>query len=122
MRIRHPMLALALGALGAWVILGLFGKFVSPDHTFTIVVFLLVLFVALAATLTPLARLVSIKWIRSKWYHQHGLQHALRQGTLGALALVANLTLIALGAWFWADILLIGLAAVLVEMIALARK
>jgi len=122
MRIRHPMIALLLAALGAWVTLGLFGKFVSPASPLARVAFLLLLLLALTATLAPLARLAGIRLIRRKWYHRHGVRHALRQGALIALAVVANLALVALGAWFWADVVLIVLAAVLVELIAFARK
>ncbi len=122
MRVRHPMIALVLVALGAWVTLGLFGTFVSPDSALARSAFLLLLFLALTATLTPLARLAGIRLVRTKWYHLHGVRHALRQGALIALAIVANLVLIALGAWFWADVILILLAVVLVEMIAFARK
>jgi hypothetical protein len=122
MRIRHPMLALTLVALGAWVTLGLFGKFVSPTGVLARIVFLLLLFLALAATLAPIAHLAAFWLVRSKWYHLHGVRHAVRQGALIALAAVANLTLIALGAWSWIDAILLVVAIVLTESIALARK
>lgn len=122
MATRHPILALALLALAAWLGLLLFGRFVRPAGLLTPTLFLLLLFIALALTLAPLAQLVGGRLIRSKWYFQHRRRHALRQGTLVALAIVTNLALLALGAWFWADVLLILLAAVLVEFIVLARK
>ncbi len=122
MHIRHPMMALTLLALGAWGALGLFGKFVSPESVLARIMFLTLLFLALTATATPIARLAGVRLVRSKGYHLHGLRHALRQGALVALAVVANLTLVALGAWFWADVVLIMLAVILAEMIALARK
>lgn len=122
MRIRHPMLALALVALCAWVTLGLFGKFVSPDDVLARIAFLLLLFLALAATLAPIAYLAAFWLVRSKWYHLHGVRHAVRQGALIALVAVANLTLVALGAWSWIDAFLLVVAIVLTETIALARK
>ena len=122
MRIRHPMIALALVALGAWVTLGLFGKFVSPTSVLTRIAFLLLLFLALAATLAPIAHLAAFWLVRSKWYHVHGARHAVRQGALIALAVVANLALVALGAWSWIDVILITIAIALIEIIALARK
>ena len=122
MRIRHPMLALTLVALGVWVTLGLFGKFVSPTGVLARIVFLLLLFLALAATLAPIAHLAAFWLVRSKWYHLHGVRHAVRQGALIALAVVANLTLVALGAWSWIDAFLLVVAIVLTESIALARK
>jgi|YelNatPaOPRAMG01_1025707.scaffolds.fasta_scaffold304322_2 hypothetical protein len=122
MATRHPMIAVTLVALGAWVSLGLFGKFVPASGMVAPAVFLLLLFLALAASLTPIAGVVGARLVRSKWYYQHRFRHALRQGTLVALAIVANLALRALSAWFWVDAFLILLAVVLVELIALARK
>ena len=122
MRIRHPMIALALVALGAWVTLGLFGKFVSPTGVLARAAFLLLLFLALTATLGPVARLAGFWLVYSKWYHLHGVRHAVRQGALIALAIVANLALVALRAWSWIDVILLVVAVILVEIIALARK
>ncbi len=122
MAIRHPVVTMAVVALFAWLGLGLFGKLVAPEGAFPRILFLLLLLIALTATFTPIAQLVGSRLVRSKWYALHAFRHALRQGLLIALAIVANLTLKALDAWFWADVLLIALAAVLVEIIAIARK
>jgi hypothetical protein len=109
-------------ALVAWVSLGLYGKFVPPQGALARSLFLLLVFVTLTATFAPIALLVGRRFVRSKWYAQHAWRHALRQGALVAFAIVANLALKALDAWFWADIMLIALVVVLVELIALARK
>lgn len=122
MATRHPIVALTLLALAAWIGLLLFGRFVRPAGLLAPALFLLLLFIALAASFTPIAQLVGTRLVRSKWYYQHRWRHALRQGTLITLAIITNLALLALGAWFWADVLLIVIAAVLVELIALARK
>lgn len=122
MRIRHPMIALALVALCAWVTLGLFGEFVSPTSVLARIAFLLLLFLALTATLAPIAHLITFWLVRSKWYHVHSLRHSVRQGALTALAIVANLALAALGAWSWIDVILIVIAIALIEIIALAHK
>lgn len=119
---RHPIVIMAGVALVAWISLGLFGKFVAPEGTLARTLFLLLLFITLTATFTPMALLIGRRFVRSKWYAQDAWRHALRQGALAALAIVANLVLKALDAWFWADIILIVLAVVLVELIALARK
>ena len=121
MATRHPVIALALLALAAWLGLLLFGRLARPTGVLAPGIFLLLLFIALATSFTPLAQFVGHRLIRSKWYYQHRWRHALRQGALVALAIVTNLALLALGAWFWADVVLIVLAAVLVELIALAR-
>jgi hypothetical protein len=122
MATRHPILALVLLALAAWLGLLLFGKLVRPGGFLAPTFFLLLLFIALTASFAPIAGLAGTRLTRSKWYHQHRWQHALRQGALIALAIVTNLALLALGAWFWADVILIVLVVVLVELIALARK
>ncbi len=119
---RHPILTMTVVALVAWLCLGLFGKFVAPSGTAVRLLFLLLLLMALTASFTPVAQLVGNRLVRSKWYRLHSLRHALRQGALVALAIVANLALKVLDAWFWADVILIALAVVLVEIIALARK
>lgn len=119
---RHPILTMVVVALVAWVGLGLYGKFVPPEGALARSLFLLLMFITLTATFTPIALLIGRRLIRSKWYARHAWRHALRQGALVALAIVANLALKALDAWFWADIILIALAVVLIELIALARK
>jgi hypothetical protein len=119
---RHPILTMVLVALVAWLCLGLFGKFVAPESAGARLVFLLLLLMALTATFTPAAQLIGSRLVRSKTYAQHRLRHAFRQGGLLALAIVANLTLKALDAWSWADVILIALAVALIELIALARK
>lgn len=122
MATRHPIAFMVMVALGAWLCLGLFGKFVAPEDIGTRLLFLLLLLIALTASFTPLAQLLGRRLVRSKRHAQHSLRPALRQGALVALAIVANLALRALDAWSWADIILIVLAVVLVELIALARR
>ena len=119
---RHPILFMMGVALVAWIGLGLFGKFVAPEGALARILFLLFVFITLTVTFSPIAQLVGRQFVRSKWYAQHAWRHALRQGALVALAIVANLVLKALDAWFWADIILIVFVVVLVELIALAPK
>jgi hypothetical protein len=120
--IRRPISTLVVAALVAWIGLGLFGKLVAPEGLPARFLFLLFLLIALTATFSPIALVLGRRFVRSKWYAQQSLRHALRQGALLALAIVANLALKALDAWFWVDIILIALVVVLVELIALARK
>ena len=119
---RHPNAAIAVVALLTWLGLGLFGKLVAPTDILPQLLFLLILLLALTATFTPFARLLGNWLAHSKWYAQYSFRHALRQSALAALAVVGNLVLKILDAWFWPDIILIVLVIVLVEIIALARK
>ena len=122
MGMRHPLITLGGVAIVAWVGVGLFGKFVPPQGIVAPVLLLLLLFIALVASFVPLAQVVGVRAVRAKWYRQESLRHALRQSMLLAGAIVANLALLLLRAWFWGDMVLILLAVLLVELIALARK
>ena len=122
MAIRHPVLVLLTVATLAWASLGIFGKLVQPQGVLAPTIFLLILFLALSASLTPLAQVIGARLVRSKAYQQQSLRHALRQGTLLAAAIIVNLLLLLLHAWFWADVVLLLLAIILIELIALARK
>lgn len=119
---RHPIAIMVGVAFVAWVGLLLFGKFVPPEGALARSLFLLIVFIALTTTFAPIAQFVGSRIVRSKVYAQHAARHALRQGALASLAVVANLALKALDAWYWADIILIVFVVVLVELIALARK
>lgn len=122
MALRHPVIILVTVAILAWASLGIFGKLVQPQGILAPTIFLLLLFLALVASLAPLAQVIGGHLVRAKWYQQHILRHALRQGTLLAAAIIANLVLLLLRAWLWADLVLIMFAIVLVELICLARK
>jgi hypothetical protein len=122
MALRHPVIILLVLAALAWASLSIFGKLVQPQGILAPTIFLLLLFLALVSSLTPLAQVIGVHLIHSKWYQQRSLRHALRQGTLVAAAIIANLVLLLLRAWLLADLLLIVLAIVLVELITLARK
>ncbi len=122
MAIRHPVRVLLTVAALTWVGLGIFGKLVQPQGILAPTIFLLILFLALVTSLVPLAQVIGARLTRSKWYQQHSLRHALRQGTLLAAAIILNLVLLLLHAWYWADVILLMLAIILIELIALARK
>ncbi|HEY7127729.1 MAG TPA: hypothetical protein VH540_27620 [Ktedonobacterales bacterium] len=122
MVIRHPLWVFLTVATLAWVSLGIVGKLVQPQGILAPTIFLLILFFALTTSLTPLAQVIGARLVRSKWYQQQSLRHALRQGTLLATAIIVNLVLLLLHAWFWADVVLLVLAIILIELIALARK
>ncbi len=119
---RHPTAIIVGVAFVSWVGLLFFGKFVAPEGALARSLFLVIVFIALTATFAPIAQFVGSRMVRSKVYAQRAARHALRQGTLASLAVVANLALKALDAWYWADIILIVFVVVLVELIALARK
>lgn len=96
--------------------------YVEPPNSVTkfVVVFFL-LFVALACSLTPLAYIVSLRFISSRLYRAT-LRHSLRQGIVLALWIVFNLMLRALHSWsIFTAIVSLGIVAV-IELLSLARK
>ncbi len=98
-----------------------FTYFEPPTSTTKFVIVFALLFAALACTLTPLAYLISLRFISSRLYRAT-LRHSLRQGILLALWIVFNLVLRALHSWsIFTAIISLGIVAV-VELLSLARK
>jgi hypothetical protein len=122
MAVRSANRLFLLVALLAGVGLVIFGKLVPPQGILAPALFLLILFIALLTGLTPLAQIIGARLVRSPSYRQHSLRHALRQAALLSAASIANLLLLLLHAWLWADLVLIALALILIELITLARK
>jgi hypothetical protein len=80
------------------------------------------LYVALAATLVPLCRLVGRQLMPRPLRAQIPFGHALRQGLLVALLAAGNLALVAVRAWSPAALVVALIAFGIEEAIALARK
>ena len=118
---RGALYTMAIIALLAWGALLAFTYFEPPNSVTKFVVVFVVLFVALACTLTPLAYLISLRFISSRLYRAT-LRHSLRQGILLALWIVFNLLLRALHSWsIFTAIVSLGIVAV-IELLSLARK
>lgn len=120
---RHHTSLVTLGVVGlcAWGALLLFTRFIAPTTFLAFVAFFAILTVALTGTLTPVAYVVGSRLIPSSRYRTT-VRYALRQGLLLALALVLNLVLRALHSWNPLMCVIILGAAVVVEILALARK
>jgi len=112
---------MVLLALLAWGALLAFTHFEPPNSIVNFVVVFILLFVALAGTLSPLAYVISLRFISSRLYRAT-LRHSLRQGMLVALLIVFNLVLRALHSWsIFTAIVSLGIIAV-IELLSLARK
>ena len=108
-------------ALFAWAGLLLFTRFVPPDSFSAYVLFFGILSVALICTLTPVAYAINGRLLATRLYHAT-MRHALRQAILLSLAIVLNLILRALHSWnIFMAIVILG-AAVIIEILSLARK
>jgi hypothetical protein len=111
---------LAIAAV-AWIALALFTRFVPPTTVAALLAFFLVLLVALISSLTPLTFMLSKRLLEGRYYRVT-IRQALRQSCLLALAVMLNLGLRALHSWNPVMALIILAAAVIVEILFLARK
>lgn len=118
---RGALYSMILLALVAWGALLAFTHFEPPTGITNFVVVFILLFVALACTFSPLAYVISLRFISSRLYRAT-LRHSLRQGLLLSFWIVFNLVLRALHSWsLFTAIVSLGIIAV-VELLSLARK
>ena len=118
---RGALFSMALMALLAWGALLTFTHFEPPNSVVNFVVVFILLFVALACTFSPLAYVISLRFISSRLYRAT-LRHSLRQGILLALWIVFNLVLRALHSWsIFTAIVSLGIVVV-IEVLSLAKK
>src|SRR5260370_27709336 len=82
----------------AWGGLLLFARFVPPHTLLAFVAFFMLLTVALISTFSPLAYLISLRFLASRLYRAT-VRHPLRHGALLSLSIVLNLVLRALLRW-----------------------
>src|SRR5438477_3077041 len=82
----------------AWAALLVFTHFVPPQTVLAYVTFFVLLDVALTSTLSPLAYVISLRFVSSR-LHRATMRHALREGALVSLWIVLNLLLRALHSW-----------------------
>lgn len=105
----------------AWAGVLLFTRFVPPSTTWAFVTLFLLLGIAMASTFAPIAYGIGLRFITSRLYRAT-MRHALRQGVLLSLAVILNLILLVLHSWNVLAAFIILAAAVLVEVLSLARK
>lgn len=108
-------------ALVAWIALLLFTYFVPPQTFLALVVTLLLIGIALASSSTLVAYAIG-RWLLSKRGYYVTVRYALRQGTLVALVVVLNIVLRLFQSWNIVTALVLVGAAVIVEVLFLARK
>lgn len=108
-------------SLLAWIGLLLFTHFVPPLTIPAFLAFFVILLVALTSTFTPIAFLIA-RWILAGRQFHVTMRQSIRQGALLALVLNLNLLLRALHSWNLAMAVVIVVAAIVVEVLALVRK
>ena len=111
----------AVIALLAWIAVALFTRFVSPTSIMAFTLLFTLLGIALTCTLTPITYGIGLRLITSQIYRAT-VSHAVRQALLLSLAVILNLILLSLHSWNIFTGLIILAAAVIVEVLFLARK
>jgi len=112
---------LLLLALLTWTGIVLFTHYVPPQGMMAFAAFFMLLAVALASTFAPVAYVIGLRFISSRLYRAT-MRHAVRQGILLSLCIVLNLILRALHSWNIITAIIIFVAALVIELVSLARK
>src|SRR5579859_791758 len=118
---RASLYTLILIALVAWGGLLLFTRFVPPITIASFIAFFLILSICLTSTFAPLVYFISRRLLASRM-NRITVRHAIRQGGLLALVIVLNLALRALHSWNIVMAVAILGAAIVIEVLFLARK
>jgi hypothetical protein len=105
----------------AWGGVLLFTYYVSPYNIASLVAVFLILGVALTSTLAPLLYAVVGRLLALRQYHMT-MRQAIRQSALLSLVVLLNLMLRALHSWNIGMVIVTLVAAIVVEVLALARK
>ena len=108
-------------ALIMWAGLVIFTRYVPPQDFIDFVGFFLLLGIALVSTFAPVAYVIGLRFISSRLYRAT-MRHALRQSVLLTLCIVLNLILLALRSWNIITAIIIFAAAIIIEVVSLARK
>jgi hypothetical protein len=118
---RSALYTLMILAPLAWGGLFVFTYFVPPHTLLAFVALFVLLGVAFTCTFSPLAYFVTSPFLSSRKY-QVTIRQVLRQGALLSLGIILNLILLALRSWSIFTAVVIFVAAVVVEVLSLARK
>jgi hypothetical protein len=118
---RSALYTLVLVALASWGGLLLFTRLVPPPAFLAFVAFFLILAIALTSTVAPFAYAVS-RLFFSPRTQQTTIRSAIRRGALVALIVVLNLILRALSSWNVFTAILIAIAVIVIEVMALSRR
>jgi hypothetical protein len=105
----------------AWAGLLFFASYIPPATLSAFCAFFLLLGLALTSTFALLAYFIGLRFLSSRLYRAT-MRHALRQGILLALSIILNLILLALHSWNIVTAIVIFVAAIVIEVVSLARK
>lgn len=114
----YPLLGVALLV---WGLLLLFTHYVPPHDLLAFAAFFLLITIALTSTFVPIAYFVGLRFLSLRLYRTT-MQHAIRQGMLLSLVIVLNLLLHILHSWSIFIAIVIFVAAIMIEILSLAKK
>jgi hypothetical protein len=104
-----------------WGGLLLFTRYIPPQTVVAFIAFFVLLSIAITSTFAPIAYFISLRFLSSRLYRTT-VRHALRQGALFSLCIILNLILLSLHSWnIFATIIILS-AAIVIEVVSLARK
>ena len=118
---RHALYLLIALAPLLWGALLLYTRYIPPQTVLSFIAFFLLLSVAITSTFAPVAYFISLRFLSSRLYRTT-VRHALRQGALLSLCIVLNLILLSLHSWNIFAAIIIFAAAIVVEVVSLAKK
>jgi hypothetical protein len=118
---RSSLSVASIIALLAWASLLLFTGLIPPHTLLAFLAFFLILTVALIGTFTPVTYTFGRLFLTRHRYLVT-MRYAFRQATLLALVILLNLILRALHSWNIFTALIILAVAIIIEILALARK
>jgi hypothetical protein len=121
MKQREVLSGIALIALLIWGGLFLYTYQVRPSTPLVLSIFFLILAAALITTFGLLAYLLGQRFLASRRYRS-AVGQALRQSVLLTFIIIANLLLRLLHSWSLLTAIVIIVAAVVIEILSLARK
>jgi drug/metabolite transporter (DMT)-like permease len=121
MKQREVLSGIALIALFIWGGLFLYTYQVRPSTPLVLSIFFLILAAALITTFGLLAYLLGQRFLSSRRYRS-AVGQALRQSILLTFVIIANLLLRLLHSWSLLTAIVIIVAAVVSEILSLARK
>jgi len=118
---RHALYLLIVLAPIFWGALLLYTRFIPPNTLLAYFTLFILLGLAITSTFTPIAYFIGLRFLSSR-LARTTVRHALRQGILLSLCIVLNLILLALHSWNIFAAIIIFAAAIVIEIVSLAKK
>ena len=118
---RHALYLLIALAPFLWGGLLLFTRFIPPHTILAFIAFFVLIGIAITSTFAPIAYFISLRFLSSR-LSRTTVRHALRQGALLSLCVILNLILLSLHSWNIFAAIIIFAAAIVIEVVSLAKK